>query len=152
MRALVLVVLLAAIEDGDQPKIKRVIADMRTMAAAVEAYAGERGAYPRAANMTELRAALDPQYVQGLHVTDPWTNEYRYLITDDGKHYRIVCAGADGKFERAWEKMKAEPPKQQLSIDAASDLVYQDNGFRVVPEGFEKAFTVHEQRRVVPFQ
>ena len=148
MRVLLCLALLAAIGDEDQLKVKRAIAEMRTMAAAIEAYAGENGRYPA---VPALRESLDPRYVQRMHVTDPWGTDYRYMLSDDGKHYRIVCAGSDAKFEKAWERMKDDPPKQQLSIDAASDLVYQDNGFRVVPEGFEKAFTVHEQRRVVPF-
>ena len=47
--------------------------------------------------------------------------------------------------------MKADGPKQQLTPDTSYDIVYQDGSFRVVPEGFEKMFTVREQRRVVPF-
>ncbi len=147
-----MLVLLATADEAEQLKIKRVLADFRTMAAAVEAYAGEHHEYPRAASIQELRGALDPRYVQGLHVTDPWGTEYRYAVTDDARHYRMVCAGSDLKFEKTYDKMKADPPKQQLSPDATYDIVYQDNGFRVVPEGFEKAFTQHEIRRVVPFQ
>jgi hypothetical protein len=90
--------------------------------------------------------------VQGLHVTDPWGTDYRYAVTDDAHHYRIVSAGSDAKFEKSYEKMKADPPKQQLSPDATYDIVDLDNGFRVVPEGFEKAFTQHEIRKAVPFQ
>jgi hypothetical protein len=152
MPLLLALLLLSTADEAEQLKIKRVLADMRTMAAAVEAYAGENNSYPQATTAVELRGVLDPRYVQGLHITDPWGTDYRYAITADGRHYRIVCAGSDAKFEKAYEKMKAEAPKQQLSPDATYDIVYQDNSFRVVPEGFEKAFTLHETRRVVPFQ
>ena len=151
MRVLLLVLLMVAADEGEQLKVKRVLAEMRTMAAAVEAYANEHGAVPRAATMAELKEAVDPRYVQGLHITDPWGTDYRYAATDDGKHYRIICAGSDAKFEKAYDKMKADAPKQQLSPDATYDIVYQDGAFRVVPEGFERAFTLHEERRVVPF-
>jgi hypothetical protein len=153
MRLFLLVMLLATADESEQLKIKRAIADLKTMASAIDAYAGENGGgYPQAATATELRGFLDPRYVQGLHITDPWGTEYRYIATPDGKHYRIVCAGSDAKFEKTYEKMKPEPPKQQLSPDSTYDIVYQDKAFRVVPEGFEKAFTMHEMRRVVPFQ
>lgn len=152
MRVLVALLLLATADEAGQLKVKRVISDMRTMAAAVEAYAGENGSYPQAATALELRSIVDPRYVQGLRITDPWGTDYHFMVTPDGKHYRIVCAGSDAKFEKTFEKMKPEAPKQQLSPDATYDIVYQDNSFRVVPEGFEKAFTMHEMKRVVPFQ
>ena len=153
MRALALAVLLAAqTESPDDLKIKRVLADFRTMAAAVEAYRNDRQQLPPATSITELRGLLDPNYVRGLKIADPWGTEYRYILTADGKHYRFVCAGSDAKFEKSHEKMTAEGPKQQLSNDAASDIVYQDGSFRIVPEGFERAFTQREIRRVVPFQ
>ena len=153
MRAILILLLLAAqpADDAEQFKIKRALADFRTMAAAVEAYAGEHKEYPRAATIADLKTALDPRYVQGLRVADPWGTDYRYTVTDDAHHYRLVCAGSDAKFEKTWEKMKADAPKQQLSPDATYDIVYQDGAFRVVPEGYEKAFTQREQRRVVPF-
>ena len=151
MRVLLFFALLAAIDESEQLKVKRVLADLRTMASAIEAFAEEHGEYPRAAKIGELRAHLDPRYVQGLRTADPWTTDYQYTTTDDAKHYRIVCAGSDAKFEKAYQKMKAEAPKQQLSPDATYDIVYQDGAFRVVPEGFEKAFTQREIKRVVPF-
>jgi hypothetical protein len=152
VRALLLLALLAAIDESESLKVKRALSDLRTMASAIEAYAHENNdGYPRAANMAELRTSLDPRYVQGLRISDPWGNDYSYLVTDDAHHYRIVCAGSDAKFEKAYQKMKADAPKQQLSPDATYDIVYQDGAFRVVPEGFEKAFTQHEMKRTVPF-
>lgn len=153
MRVLALALLLAAQADtAEELKIKRVLADFRTLAAAVEAFAGDNQNYPKATTINELRDQIEPTYVRGLHTKDPWGTEYRYTLSADGKHYRIVCAGSDAKFEKTYEKMTADGPKQQLSNDAASDIVYQDGSFRIVPEGFERAFTVKEIRRVVPFQ
>lgn len=153
MRVLALALLLAAQADtAEDLKIKRVLADFRTIAAAVHAFNNDNQNYPRATSISELRDQLEPTYVRGLRIKDPWGTEYRYLLSADGKHYRIVCAGSDTKFEKAYEKMTAEGPKQQLSNDAASDIVYQDGSFRIVPEGYERAFTQREIRRVVPFQ
>lgn len=153
MLPILLALLFASSDQAEALKIKRVLADFRTIAAAVEAYAGEHGGeYPRADSMAILRPFIDPQYVRGLRTKDPWETDYRYSVTPDARHYRIVSAGSDAKFEKAYEKMKADPPKQQLSPDATYDIVYQDNSFRVVPEGFERAFTKHEMKRVVPFQ
>lgn len=153
MTTLVLALLFATrAETADDLRIKRVLADFRTMAAAIEAYSSDYQSYPQVRTMTELANVLDPKYVRGLRTKDPWGTEYRYKLSDDGQHYRLVCAGSDTKFEKSWEKMTADGPRQQLSNDAASDIVYQDGTFRVVPEGFERAFTMREVRRVVPFQ
>lgn len=151
MHVLAILLLLATADEGQQMKVNRVLVDFRTMGAAIEAYAEEHHEYPRAKSIAELKAALDPRYVQGMHTADPWGTDYRYFVTDDAKHYRFVSAGSDAKFEKTHEKMKADGPKQQLTPDASYDIVYQDGTFRVVPEGFEKAFTMREQRRVVPF-
>lgn len=151
MRVLAILLLLGAMDEMEEMKVYRVVADLRVMATAVEAYSEEHHALPRAQTIEDLRAALDPRYVQGLRIADPWGTKYKYMVSDDGKHYRIICAGSDAKFEKTYDKMKADGPKQQLTPDATYDIVYQDGTFRVVPEGFEKELTRREVRRVVPF-
>ena len=77
MRVLAILLLLAAPDDAQQLKVNRVLVDFRTMAAAIEAYGEEHQGYPRAKSMAELKAALDPQYVQGMRTADPWGTDYR---------------------------------------------------------------------------
>ena len=140
----------SAFAQGDEKKnVTHALADLRTLAAVVEAYALDNDHYPLAKSMTELQKMVEPVYIRQLVGPDPWGSAYRYLVSEDGKHYRFVCAAADGKFEAEFEKMTNDPPAQLTTSNPTDDIVYQDNAFRRVPEGFEKAFLVHEDRRAM---
>ncbi|MGZ7079033.1 MAG: type II secretion system protein GspG [Thermoanaerobaculia bacterium] len=134
-------------QNDDKKNVNHVLADLRTLAAVVEAYAADYNHYPLAKSMAELKPLVEPIYVKPFVGPDPWGNAYRYLVSEDGKHYRFVCAAADGKFQPEFEKMTNEPPAQLTTSNPTDDIVYQDNAFRRVPEGFEKAFLLHEERR-----
>ena len=131
----------------DNRSIKHVLADMRTLAAVAEAYAVDHDHYPLAKSMADLKPMVEPIYVRPFVGPDPWGTAYRYYVTADGKHYRFVCAAADGKFQKEFETMTADPPSQQATTNPVDDIVYQDNAFRRVPEGFEEAFLLHEDKR-----
>ena len=134
-------------QSDDTKNVNRVLSDMRTLAAVVEAYNMDNNHYPLAKTMAELQKMAEPIYIRPFVGPDPWGNTYRYLVSEDGKHYRFVCAAADGTFQPEFEKMTNEPPVQQTTTNPVDDIVYQDNAFRRVPSGFENAFLVHEQRR-----
>lgn len=146
--AVTLILAASAFAQSDEKKnVNHVLADMRTLAVVMEAYAADNNHYPLAKTMAELKPLVEPVYVRPFVGPDPWGTEYRYRVSEDGKHYRFVSAAADGKFQPEFEKMTNEPPVQQTTSNPVDDIVYQDNAFRRVPEGFEKAFLLHEEKR-----
>lgn len=73
--------------------------NMLTVATAVEAYGIDYGEYPKAANMAELRALIEPHYIAHAALQDAWGTEYRYVRSPNGKRYRLASAGSDRTFE-----------------------------------------------------
>lgn len=116
---------------------ERTMSDIRTIATAAEAYAIDHDdAYPRAADIEELRKFLEPDYVKTLPVKDVWGNAYAWLVSPDAKHYRVVSAGADSNF--AWDSRQivpvAEGQAMRVSERAEDDIVYADGRFIQVPK------------------
>src|SRR5258708_8123028 len=85
-------------------KQKRTMADIRTIATCVEAYATDKNAYPSVNSVEELRPLLVPTYVKSLPVVDGWGKALRYECaeTKDGActRYIIGSGGKDLLFER----------------------------------------------------
>jgi hypothetical protein len=78
--------------------------DMRAVQTTIEAYAVDHETYPMAKTMAELRAIVQPTYIATTPMTDAWGTELRYIVSRDGKDYRLVSAGSDRVFEAsAWE-------------------------------------------------
>lgn len=82
----------AAIDSSNK---KRTLADLRTLAVAVEAYASDNGKPPHAADIDELANAIAPAYLRVVPRIDAWGHAYVYSA--DGEHYRIASGGKDGK-------------------------------------------------------
>src|ERR1700686_4744186 len=60
-------------------KQRRTMADMLTMAGAVEAYAEDNNKhFPDAISIDQLSQSLSPKYVQRLQTKDGWANQFRY--------------------------------------------------------------------------
>ena len=77
--------------------------DMRAIQTAIEAYAVDHATYPMAKTMAELRDLVQPIYVARTPMTDAWDTEFRYIVSADGKSYRLVSAGSDRVFdESSW--------------------------------------------------
>ena len=49
--------------------------------------------------MEELRSAVQPDFIKILPMRDAWGNAFIYEL-DDKAGYRVISAGADGKFDR----------------------------------------------------
>lgn len=134
---LVLVVLLGAARfanAGEPREFKRQLADhwyqclqtlssMRGIQTAVEAYAVDHHAYPKAKTMGDLQALVQPNYIANTPMTDAWGTPFRYLVSADGQTYRLVSAGSDKAFE---EKSWSSP---LFLSDSEGDAVLTSEGW-----------------------
>lgn len=124
--------LLNAIDRGRQ---KRTMADMQTLAAAMEAYRVDHDTYPDTGGWVDcekLEGVLAPEYLRAVPATDGWGFELRCF--SDGRHYRLVSPGKDGKTERSWSGEIEET--KTSSFDR--DIVFADGNFVVYPENIEE--------------
>ena len=118
-------------------KQKRAVTDLRTIGQAIELYKAEHGAVPPATDVAGLATALGTQYGSALPRLDPWQHPFRYACWQESPtangcdHYRIACAGRDGRFEqldlKAYEAAEFDP------IEYDRDIVYGDGAFIVQP-------------------
>src|SRR5687768_15087980 len=81
-------------------KQKRTMADIRSVAVALEAYgtAHQNEDYPSGATVEELRPHLQPTYAKSLRTIDGWETPMRYTPLAE-RGYVIVSAGADKTFQ-----------------------------------------------------
>jgi tetratricopeptide (TPR) repeat protein len=99
---------------------KRALADLRTLASALEARATDTNEYPRVQAIGDLAPLLEPTYIKRMPRSDPWGQPWRYESWKD--HYAIGSAGRDRKFDRA--SLRQYPKTSTTSFDG--DLVYRD--------------------------
>jgi hypothetical protein len=115
---------------------RRTMADMRSIAVAVEAYATDNDEFPEG-DYTSLKAALEPTYIRELPEKDMWDHQYAYVVSDDKKSYRIVSAGADSIFE--WDSRRIVPLKEGETQETRyrdrleEDLIFEDGQFVQLP-------------------
>jgi general secretion pathway protein G len=92
MAAIAIPNLLNAIDRGKQ---KRTMADMRAIAAAVEAYKAEfNNSYPSITTMGDLQQAVEPRFIRALPMRDGWGREFQ--IESSPTDYTIFSFGKDG--------------------------------------------------------
>ncbi len=109
---------------------KQTMADLRSLATAVEARATDVNEYPKVA-FEELESLIAPTYIRTVPKVDSWGTPFLYV--SDGEHYRFVSAGADKRFE--WKArqldLTATEPAFPKSLDA--DIIFQDGNFLQSP-------------------
>ncbi len=71
---------------------------MKSIQTAVEAYGVAHNVFPKATAMAELRALIEPAYIRTTPMTDDWGTEFKYVVSADGQHYKIISAGSDRAF------------------------------------------------------
>lgn len=113
---------LSAVDRGKQ---KRTLADIRTIAMAVESFAVDHEAYPDATDLAELRKILDPHYVHPFPMSDGWGHALVFETFEEGG-YRIRSYGKDGLPDEA----PGGPTKSY-----ADDIIFEDGQFVQWPEG-----------------
>lgn len=116
-----------AINRGKQ---KRVMADIRTVASAVESYHEDFNAYPVGKTAVEnIRKELDSYLEKELPVKDEWGNQYIY-ISDGVTSYTIISFGKD----RAQD---GPIIYQGLVTTYSNDIVFSNSSFVSFPEAIE---------------
>jgi len=114
MKLIVAALLLAAAthKPTDAERARWTYYDMRSIQTAIEAYATDHNRYPDVKDMSALLPLVQPIYIMTLPTHDAWGHPYRIETTE--KSYRIISAGADGKFdESSWGT-----PGKNLAFDA----------------------------------
>ncbi len=118
-------------------KQKRSMADIRTIATAVEAYAADKNGYPNVNSIDELRPLLVPTYIRSLPSYDGWAGPYRYVCSGlkDGActGYVVGSGGKDLRFEREdLREYAGSQPVKTTNFDC--DLIYSNGDFIEYPE------------------
>lgn len=84
---------------------RQTMAEIRTLATALEARATDTNEYPEARSLDELARLLEPKYVPKMPRVDAWGYPLRYEAwRRPGEKvdncYGITSPGADGRFEK----------------------------------------------------
>ena len=78
----------------DRSKQRGTMADMRSIAVAVEIYQIDKGFLPDPSNMIQLRTLLIPYQASVVPVVDRWGRSFSY--SQDGTNYTVESFGKDG--------------------------------------------------------
>ena len=122
------------ISAGQRSKMKRTMADIRTIADAWEARAAKAhtfdvvprrgsGAGAVAVSFTDLQHELVPTYIRRLPQRDIWNSELRFTSTGTG--YEVHSLGKDGLPDRV----------TGVTTNFDCDIVYANGKFVEYPEG-----------------
>jgi len=116
--------LLNAIDRGKQ---KRTMADLRTVAVAIESYAIEHDVYPTAADIETLGELLVPDHAPQMQAADAWTRSF--VVESNPSGYRIYSLGKDGIPDGC-------PGGSTQAFNA--DICFADGEFTQWPEGAQR--------------
>ncbi len=81
----------------DAERARWTMHDMNSWRIVFNAYKMDHKEYPQVKSPEEARAIAEPMYIKRAPMTDAWGRPYR--IESDGKTFRIVSSGADGRFQ-----------------------------------------------------
>ncbi|HEX6159935.1 MAG TPA: hypothetical protein VF111_07200, partial [Thermoanaerobaculia bacterium] len=125
-------------EDRKKNPWKATLADMRTLATAVEARATDTNDYPKVSSVDELEPLITPTYIREVPKADGWGTKLSFV--SDGKSYRLASAGADKRFEwnaKQLENLPAEFPTRYTEGEDA-DIIYQDGNLVQAPKAAQQ--------------
>ena len=111
----------------DRGKQKRTVADIRSVATAMESYAIDNDRYPVAESLEELRELLEPEHVPTMPTVDGWNHEL--VVQSDGDSYTIRSPGKDGVFDSGRSR--------GATILFNADIVLNNGVFVQSPEGMQ---------------
>lgn len=118
--------LLNAINRGRQ---KRSMADMRSIATAVEAYAVDNSFYPKGATTpAALETHISPTYLKNMPDNDGWRRAWSVITDTAGQNYTIGSFGRDGGFQTF---------DVGVTTDFDEDISYSNGVFVRYPEGIQ---------------
>jgi general secretion pathway protein G len=110
----------------DKAKQKRTMADVRTIATAVEAYSTDNARYPVGiVSWPSMRVILNPHFVKSPPDTDGWSHLWD-VAASSGDDYTVASLGKDGAGD-------ARPGGGTNQFDC--DIVFTNGRFFQWPEG-----------------
>lgn len=119
-------------------KQKRTMADMRSLATAIEAYAVDSNIYPSAETVAELEPILTPTYIRVLPQADGWGEPLRYECwalsggsSDPCDNFSLSSGGRDRTFESANYASALSGATNNFDCD----IVYANGFFVRYPDG-----------------
>ncbi|HEV7242272.1 MAG TPA: DUF2059 domain-containing protein [Thermoanaerobaculia bacterium] len=118
-------------EEAARHPWRATMADLRTLATAVEARATDVNEYPQV-GFEELEALITPTYIRVVPKVDSWGTPYLYV--SDGQHYRFVSAGADKRFEWNARHLDLTTTEPRISESLDADIIFQDGNFLQSPK------------------
>lgn len=128
LAALAVPSLLVAAERG---RARETLGDIQIIAAACEDFATDARSYPGPTRgwvpIGEVSAFLEPIYIPTLPRTDAWDNPILYW--SDGKSYKVLSTGADGRMDRDWRQVEEPTPSAQNP----GDIVVADGRILALP-------------------
>ncbi len=110
----------------DRGRTKRTMADMRSLATSIEAYAVDNNHYPQTqgwATAEALAAVVAPTYIKTVPAADAW--EHPFKVFSNGQDYVIVSAGPNGVVDHDW----TPPIDGSIGPQATDDIVFTDGTF-----------------------
>ena len=109
----------------DRARYDTTVVDMRSLAAALEAWAKKHGRLPDGDPAAVIAKLSSPRggKLQGF---DAWGTRFRIDASPDLRRFRIVSAGADRKFEVLPAFDPASRGERRTTVDPSSDVVLQD--------------------------
>lgn len=123
--------LLTALQRSRQ---KRTMADMRSIASALEAYATNTNEFPAANSVEELAPVLTPTYIKAVPTLDGWGTPLAYERATP-RDYAIASGGADKHLDKgALREYTPRTATQHFDCD----IVFANGSFVQYPEGVQK--------------
>ena len=119
-------------------KQKRTMADMRSVASAVETFSTDHNRYPRVDDMDGLEPLLVPKYMSRLPKIDGWGAPLRYECLEDADPCTRYFIGSGGK-NKAFEQNSLRdyaPGTAGTRFDC--DIVFSNGSFVQYPEGIQR--------------
>lgn len=116
----------------ERAKQKRTMADMRTVATALESWGVDNStvqSYPEGETVAALREHVEPKYVTNLVTKDAWETDLRYMPLEN-RGYVIISAGKDKTFD-------VDTPSQYAGGEVENfdcDIVFASGSFVQYPK------------------
>jgi type II secretory pathway pseudopilin PulG len=134
MSAIAIPNLLTAMQRSKQ---KRTMADIRSVASAIEAYNVDHKTFPSGNDSSALEAALVPQYIRVMPRIDGWGHTWRYeCVPREGmqtcQSYAFGSGGKDGAFQL--DSLSSYKP-ETATTNFDCDIIFANGAFVQYPEG-----------------
>jgi len=122
----------AALEENSAAA-QRTVARLEAVGTRLEAYRIDNSRFPAALTSTDLIAALSGYGpLRRDFLEDAWGTPFRYEVTPEGEHYRLLSAGADLVFEKEVEPGDTDDPDDDQVL-ADGELVRRYRVPRLTP-------------------